>query len=82
MNPQRCNWRWIIEGAAVWYEARNHWHAGTIHSLGKNRKEKTVVSIAPEQGGALVSRHVEELYARKPALNGADLPGGNMTLAF
>ncbi len=80
-KPTPANWRWLVEGSAVWYDLRGQWIAGTVLELGKNRKEHTRVCIS-SPGRPAIYREARELYFRKPELHGADIPTGNLTLAF
>ena len=74
IEPRRAPWRMLSLGSTVWAPFGEHgWRPGTITGLGKNRGDRTVVSLKFETGGR-GRRVAGELYWRKPELKGKDKP--------
>jgi hypothetical protein len=74
IEPHKAPWRMGIEGSHVWAPFGEHgWRPGIVLSLGKNRGARTVVHLSFETGGK-GRRVADELYWRKPELDGRDKP--------
>lgn len=69
-----AQWRMLTAGSCVWAPfGQWGWRPAIVAALGKNRAERTVVSLSFTNGGT-GKRFATQLCWRKPELNGKDKP--------
>jgi hypothetical protein len=72
--PRRAPWRELSVGSTVWAPfGESGWLPAIVTGLGKNRGNQTVVYLSFGLAGS-GTRYAEQLYWRKPELNGQDKP--------